>query len=185
MSKEDSKSSLNIRKSGLRSLNPYAGLTEEEIQSKNNKEAIGNDFEEKYRKLLGKRKKNAYIIRFIDCPEAFYITFKTFDKRDTGKYEACQYFTSINHPKINLESYNKARRKRVPELDKYSTTGKVPVAELMKLGATYYCGTCNKGPFTYEDLKAGRCVVIEDENSLNDFTVGVLVCTRCKMKYYS
>ena len=185
MSKEDN-SKLNIRRSGLKSLNPSAGLSPEELEKTYDSDEVQeSDFEIEYRKLLLKNKevKCAYLIRFKNCPKEFFISFQTPNTRDTGKWEACKYFASINHPVIGEGSYSSARRTRVPQLDKYADTGKVPVAELLKLGASFKCGICGHGLFNYDDLLKNRCMIAEGEGELNKFTKDILVCNDCKRKY--
>ena len=184
MSKDNNKKRLNIRKSGLKKYREEAVDVEKELVG----EKAISEFDKEYTKILkrySKSIKDAYVIRFLDEPEAFFITFQNLKDRDTGKWEACKYFDSIHHPRIGLGSYSKARRKRIPEFDKYRSMEKVPIEEIMKLGAAYHCGLCGKHSFKYEDIINNRCFVVRDEGDINKFTSGFVICNECRRKHFS
>ena len=184
---ENNKKRLNIRRSGLKA-------NREDTRKNIEEELISSDdinkFSDDYDKLLHQhnRRRNlpgAYLIRFTHEPSAFFITFQTFQTRDTGKWEACKYFHSIGHPTIGLDCYSKARRKRIPQFDKYRDTGKIPIEEIMSLGASFRCGICGNHTFTYEDLKRKRCFIVRGEGEINPFTDGMVICNECRRKYFS
>ena len=178
---------VNIRKSGLRKFTEQ----DKEMIRKNAENALIADeavkeFEQEYNKISTKfKKRDAYVIKFIHDPTAFFITFHKHADRDTGKWEACKYFDSINHPIVTLRDYSKARRVRVPEFDKYYERGRVPIEKIMKLGAVYYCGICGQHAFNYSDIINNKCFVIKDEGNINSFTDGIVVCSNCKRRFFS
>ena len=187
MSKGNNRKRLNIRKSGLRQFNEQEMIREKVENDLIGKKAIDN-FSREYSKIIQKynkrNQKDAYIIRFIHEPKAFFVTFQTYKDRDTGKWEACKYFDSIHHPTIGLNDYSKARRKRIPEFDKYRDTEKIPIEEVMKLGANYSCGLCGNHSFKYSDIKKNICFVVQDEGNMNPFTNGIVICNDCRRKYF-
>ena len=65
-----------IRKSGLRSNNPLAGLSQEETE-RILEEEIENELKEEYKKLLPSTKKSAYIVQFPGITDDFFISFQT------------------------------------------------------------------------------------------------------------
>lgn len=184
---KDNKHRVNIRRSGLRQYRKLS-VTDEIERALIDPQAI-EEFQNGYSNIVQdykrRNQKDAYVIKFIGEPQAFFVTFQTYCKRDTGKWEACKYFHSIGHPRIGLESYNKARRTRVPELDKYRDTEQIPIEELLKLGAAYSCGMCGRHLFKHQDVVNNKCSIIYDEGNINSFTKGIVVCHECRKKYFT
>ena len=160
-------------------------MIEEDLIDDKSIEDFHQGYSKIYKDYIKRTTLDAYVIQFIDEPTAFFITFQTFKTRDTGKWEACKYFFYAGHPRIGLDSYNKARRRRIPEFDKYSKEGKVPVEQIMKMGASYSCGICGNHLFTYEDIQKGKCHIVKGEGDTNQFTSGIVICNNCRRKYFS
>lgn len=184
---------LRIRKSGLRSKNPQISMPEMETEEHISYRSLSEDYSGlikggKKKKVKEPKKprikKQAYVITYVNVPNLFYITFQTFQTRDTGKHVATKYFTE-NTTEINASYYKYARRRRVPQLDKYADTERVPIEEIMKLGVAYRCNICGEGLFKYEDIENEKCFVIRDEGDINPFTDGIIVCPKCNHEYFS
>lgn len=147
------------------------------------------DFQKDYESILRKNKsrKRAFKVIFKDQPDLLYLTFSK--SRDKAKGEAVTYFKNNFHPAFIGRSwrneFGQARAYQVPELDKYSKEGKVPVPDLMKyLDASFCCSVCGNHTFKYSDYENGRCFVIEGEGDINEITKGIVVCYDCHRKYF-
>lgn len=146
------------------------------------------EVQESYKEILKKAnsKGKAYKITFTDQPDLLYFTYaKT---RNKAKSNAVIFFRENFYPSFmdkGYEEYKKARTTRIPELDEFSDTGKVPIPKLMKyLGITFPCSSCGEDNFTLSDYEKGRCFIVEDEGDLNEFTKGYILCYNCHKKYF-
>ena len=145
------------------------------------------ELEESYKKILGRKKLvgTARKITFTDHPDLIFISFKA--TRMQANWEASKYFHDSYHPYFigmdTQEIVRTARGIRVPELDEYSKTGKVPIYKLMqKLNATFSCSICGKHHFTYEDYCKNLCFIVEGEWNSLPFIEGYLLCYKCHEK---
>ena len=142
------------------------------------------EIEKDYQELAQKKRPKCYTITYKSVPNALYIAFGTKDK---CKGEATKFFRDNFHPAFMGNSWRKlhpeARAIRQPQLDKYYKEKKVPIPEVMKLGATFPCSICGKENFTLKDYEDKRCFLVEGEGDVNLFTSGHIVCYNCYKKY--
>ena len=129
--------------------------------------------------------KAAYISTFNNNKELVFISFHERKRylKDVAKGIAVKYFKENGHPDFSgkkwRDMYLTCRARRIPEFDKYSDAGTIPIIELMRLGVSFSCYLCGKGNFHEQDVKNERCFIIEGEGNLNPFTRGFVVCRRC------
>ena len=145
------------------------------------------EVKESYEEILKKAnsKGKAYKVTFIDQPDLLYFTYaKT---RNKARSKAVIYFRENFFPLFldpKNDEYKKARVLRVPELDEFSDTGKVPIPKLMEhLNITFPCSACKQDDFNLSDYEKGRCFIVEGEGDLNEFTKGYILCYDCHKKY--
>lgn len=133
-----------------------------------------------------KHTRRAYIVRYSNAPELFFITFTS--NRYKAKGNATKFFRDNMHP-LFIEGqwrhqHVNARACLHPDFDKYNEEMKVPIPELMKINLSFPCSICGKGNFKYKDYEYKACFIIEGEGDLNPFTKGYCVCRDCFNKYY-
>ena len=149
------------------------------------------DLQKEYEDLVRKKnlkKHRAFKVTFKDSPDLLYFTFTK--SRDYAKGEAVKYFKENFHPSFMgrgwRKQYLKAVGARVPALDKYNITGKVPIPELMKhLNISFCCSVCGKEVFSYSDYEKKKCYFVEGEGDLNEHTSGLILCYNCYKKYFT
>lgn len=146
-------------------------------------EELKTEYEELLRK--SKSKGEAYKVTYVGEPHLMYIAFNK--NKDKAKGEATKFFKENFYPSFVgrgwREMYKKARTARLPDFDKYSVEGKIPIPELMKLGVSFPCSVCGQHNFEYKDLDQNICFIIEDEGDLNIFTKGYILCYKCYHAY--
>lgn len=173
------------RKSSLRGYNEFLSILNEE-DSIDFSSFINPyiELENNYKTLAQKRQPKCYTITYKSVPDALYVAFGTKDK---CKGEATKFFRDNFHPAFMGKAWKKlhpeARAIRQPQLDKYYKEKKVPIPEVMKLGATFPCSICGKENFTLKDYENKRCFLVEGEGDTNPFTSGYVVCHNCYKKY--
>ena len=140
--------------------------------------------EESYNNIAKKHRPKCYVITYRNVPDIMYIAFGT---KDQCKGEATKYFRDNFHPAFVENGWRRlhteARAIREPVLDNFYKEKKVPIPEVMHLGATFPCCICGKGNFDLDDYKKKRCFVVEGEGDINVFTKGYLLCYDCYKKY--
>ena len=148
------------------------------------------EFSEELEEVLHTFKKRnvdkAYVVRYKNAPELFFITFVP--NRYKAKGNATKFFRDNMHP-LFLEGqwrhqHMNARARLYPEFNKYVEEKKVPIPALMEIKLSFPCSICGKGNFTHKDYKNGACFVVEGEGDLNPFTKGLCLCRDCYNKYY-
>lgn len=142
------------------------------------------EIKQNYEHIAKKRLPKCFSVTYRTVPDALYISFGTKDK---CKGEATKFFRDNFHPAFMGTDWKKqhteARAIRQPQLDKYFKEKKVPIPEVMKLGATFPCSICGKENFTLKDYENKRCFIVEGEGDVNPFTLGHIVCYNCYKKY--
>ena len=132
-------------------------------------------------------KLKAYLVRFVDHPEYLYIAFAL--TADKARAQAQRYIRDTFYPFHTINgcpvSLYETRTKRMPSLDEFKHTGKIPIPNLLKAGMTLKCGACGKYEFDYSDYKAKRCFIVEGEGDLNPYTNGYIFCHDCYNKYFN
>lgn len=181
------------RKSSLRSYEEFLGVLQgtDDI----NYESFVKpyvDIKEGYEncnKLLLRREQKKFrcwVITFKTVPDVLYVAF---GDKDKCKGEATKYFRDNYHPAFLDKSwkscYTEARAIRHAELDKYYVEKKVPIPEIMKLGASFPCSICGKENFTLKEYEGKRCYIVEGEGDVNTFTKGYVLCYNCYKNYLS
>ena len=123
----------------------------------------------------------AYLITFADEPGLLYVAFEK--NKDRAKWVATKYFYENGHPTFMNKQRDKkffmSRTHMMPEFDKYSITGRVPILELLKAGFSFPCYACQKGNFTLSEYEDHQCIIIEDGTDMNVFTRGIILCSNC------
>lgn len=131
-------------------------------------------------------KLKAYIVTFKEHSHLLYVAFAL--TRNKAEAEAQKYMRDVFYGMYTLTdcpiTLKEAHALRAPALDKYKTTGKVPIPELMKVGLTFPCSSCGKYNFDLSSYNAKKCFIVEGEGDLNSFTDGFIFCYDCYKKYF-
>lgn len=131
-------------------------------------------------------KLKAYIVTFKEHPNLLYVAFSL--NREKAEAEAQRYMRDVYYSMYSITdcpiSLKEAHGLRAKNLDKYKTTGKIPIPELMKEGLTFPCCGCGKYNFDLVDYETKRCFIVEGEGDLNPYTNGSVFCYNCYKKYF-
>ena len=145
--------------------------------------SFGSNYGKQYSSLVSKF---CYLVTYTTIPGLLYVAFES--NKDRAKGTATKYFKLSKHPEFDGNKWRfthiNARAILKRDWDKYAMTGKIPVMELLDLGASFPCYCCGRGLFTYNDLKKKKCCIVEGEGELNPFTQGFLICKECEKKYF-
>ncbi len=147
-----------------------------------------NELKEHLYFIKNKAKLKAYIITCVGIPEIFFIAFA--ENRDKAKSKAVKYYRdTVFHPEFTgnawKKTYTKLRRNRCSSFDKYAKEGKVPIQEILKLGASFNCAICGKHTFTEADYDKHKCFILEGDGDYNSYTQNLIICYDCKRKLES
>ena len=147
--------------------------------------------QKEYAKILQMHKhriaEKVFLVTYVGIPDIMYIAFAT--NRDKARGIATKYFRDNFHPMfINngwRTAHTQGRGIRCPQLDKYIPLKKIPVQEILKLKPeiTVPCRVCGQGDFNSKSIENKACFVL-DEEDLNVFTKGIIVCRDCFKKHF-